>query len=113
LKRNVVTAIIFSILTCGIYTVVWTVSLNNEVQRMNGDEEDGLSVLLLSILTCGIYFLIWNYRMGQRIEKAGGRNEGLIYLLLAVFQLSLVSLALMQVAYNDLIDRGTGSNSYY
>ena len=36
--------------------------------------------------------------MGQRIEKAGGRNEGIIYLLLAVFQLSIVSLALMQVA---------------
>ena len=72
MKRNVVTAIIFSILTCGIYSIIWTVSLNNDVQRMNGDEEDGLSVLLLSILTCGIYFLIWNYRMGQRIEKAGG-----------------------------------------
>jgi hypothetical protein len=113
LKRNIVTAIIFSILTCGIYTLVWTVSLNNEVQRMNGEPEDGISVLLLSILTCGIYYLIWNYRMGQRIERAGGRNEGVIYLLLAVFQLGLVSLALMQTAYNDLVDRSLNSNRYY
>ena len=64
-------------------------------------------------VNCGIYFLIWNYRMGQRIEKAGGRNEGIIYLLLAVFQLSIVSLALMQVAYNDLLDMGTGGGSSY
>lgn len=79
---------------------------------MNGDEEDGLKVFLLGILTCGIYFFIWNYRMGQRIEKAGGRNEGMIYLLLAVFQLSIVSLALMQVAANDLLDR-PGAGSFY
>lgn len=105
MKRNIATAIILSIVTCGIYHLIWYISLNDEVQRYNRDNEDGITVLLLSIVTCGIYYLIWNYRMGQRIEKAGGRNEGVIYLVLSVFGLSIVSLALMQVAFNDVLDQ--------
>jgi hypothetical protein len=108
MKRSIATAIILSILTCGIYTIFWMVGLNNDVQRTNGENPDGVTVILLSIITCGIYGLIWNYRMGTKIEQAGGRNEGLVYLLLSVFGLGLVSLALMQVAYNDLLDRGNG-----
>lgn len=105
MKRSIATALILSILTCGIYTIFWVAGLNNDVQRTNGENPDGATVILLSILTCGIYGLIWNYRMGTKIEQAGGRNEGLIYLLLSVFGLGLVALALMQVAYNDLLDR--------
>ena len=64
-------------------------------------------VVLLSIVTCGIYALYWYYKMGERTDRIKGSQEGstgLIYLLLAIFGLSIVSVCLIQ----DTINRSVG-----
>lgn len=104
-QRNVVTCILLTIVTCGIYGIYWVYALNNDVARMNNDPEDGGTVLLLSLITCGIYYIIWQYKMGEKIEQAGGKNDGVVYLILAIFSLSIVSSALMQTEINNLQNR--------
>ena len=105
MKRNIVTAIILSIITCGIYNLYWIYALNNDASRLAREDEDGGMVLILSLITCGIYFLIWNYKMGDKIYQAGGKNDQVVYLILAIFGLSIVSMALMQTEVNNLLDQ--------
>lgn len=104
IKRSIASIIIFTILTCGIYSVFLMVNINDEFATKNNENVNGWMVILLSILTCGIYSVIWFYQMGNKIEKAGGKNEGVLYLVLTLFGLGLVSLCLMQVQENELCD---------
>ena len=66
----------------------------------------GGMAFLFTILTCGIYGIYWNYKMGQRLYQAGHKynkpigDSSVIYLVLSIFQLSIVSYALIQSDLN-------------
>ena len=104
-QRSVFLGIILTILTCGIYSIVWLWMLNNEVRIANNRNTNSGMNFLLSIVTCGIFYLVWNYKLGQEIEDAGGKDEGLVYLILAFFGLGLVSIALAQSQVNEICER--------
>jgi len=113
-KRNIGLAIILSILTCGLYSIYWFVVLTDEAKYLSGDQEaiSGGMALLLSIVTCGIYILFWNYKMGKTIylaqERAGSmkQDNSVLYLVLGIFQLSIVSYCIMQSDINNVIQYG-------
>ena len=82
---------------------------NDDINLLSGEVNatGGGMVVLLSIVTCGIYALYWYYKMGERTDRIKGSQEGstgLIYLLLAIFGLSIVSVCLIQ----DTINRSVG-----
>ena len=58
-ERNIVTCIILSIITCGIYGIYWEICLVNDlnVAADTPNDTSGGMVFLLSIITCGIYML--------------------------------------------------------
>lgn len=103
--RNVAACIVLSIVTCGIYLWYWIYCIHNDVQEVS-NQPMGISggmVILLDIVTCGIYGLYWNYKMGQMLDNAKGQpngNSGILYLVLALFGLSIVSMAIMQSELN-------------
>lgn len=110
-KRNIGLAIILSILTCGIYGVYWFVKLTDEANYLSQDNStSGGMALLFTIVTCGIYFFFWNYKMGKLIyqaqERAGRmpQDNSILYLVLAIFQLGIVSYCIMQSEINNIID---------
>lgn len=113
-KRGVATAIILTIITCGIYGIYWFVKLNDEVNQLDGDTtaSSGIVVFLLTLITCGIYGLYWLYKMGTKIDKmeqdagAASQSRGIVYLILGIFGFSIVSYALMQDSINKMLDRG-------
>ena len=78
-QRNIFLCIILTILTCGIYGLVWLWCLNNELRVANNRKTNSGTNFLFSILTCGIFFLVWNYKLGEEVEDAGGKNEGVVY----------------------------------
>lgn len=103
--RNIVTAIILSIVTCGIYGIYWLVKLNDEINQLSGEPNatSGAMVVILTIVTCGIYGWYWNYKMGERVDRINGVQNGssnVLYLILAIFELSIVNYCLMQDAIN-------------
>lgn len=104
-QRSILLGIILTILTCGIYSIVWLWMLNNEVRVANDRNPNSGVNFLLSIVTCGIFYLVWNYKLGQEIEDAGGKDEGVIYLLLTFFGLGIVSIALAQSQVNRICER--------
>ena len=104
-QRNIFLSIILTLLTCGIYGLVWLWCLNNELRVANNRKTNSGTNFLFSILTCGIFFLVWNYKLGEEVEDAGGKNEGVVYLILSLFGLSLIALALAQSQVNRICER--------
>lgn len=106
-KRSIALSIILSVITCGIYTIYWIVKLNDEINQLAGEQDatSGGMVILLSIVTCGIYSWYWLYKMGERCDKIKGVNgsSGIIYIVLAIFALSIVDYCLIQDTINKSV----------
>lgn len=70
--RSLLTYILLSIITCGIYNYYYVHRLSEDLNVAcdgDGDNTPGVvSFILLSIVTCGIYSLIWYYKLGNRLQ---------------------------------------------
>lgn len=108
-EKNIATCVILSIITCGIYGIVWFITLTDDAATASEDNKmSGGIAFLLTIVTCGIYSFYWSYVMGKNLyeakEKAGlrGSDNAILYLILNLFGLSIVNYCLMQSDLNDI-----------
>lgn len=108
-EKNIATCVILSLVTCGIYGIIWFVALQDDVNNLTGDfKTSGGMAFLLTLVTCGIYGIWWMYNQGSRIDSikesrgipAG--NNGILYLILSILGLGIVSYCLMQNELNQL-----------
>jgi len=106
--RSIVTDLILTIITCGIYGLYWQYkqmeTLNNWLRR---EDYNFWIWLILSIITCGIFALYYEYKMAKGIIEIQEQNSlrvsrelPLICVLLAIFSLGIVSLAIQQSEIN-------------
>lgn len=106
-QRNIVIAVILSIVTCGIYGIYWMIKLNDEINQISGDTQatSGGLVFLFTLITCGIYGWYWMYKMGEKCDQIKGVNgsTGILYLILGICQLGIVNYCLMQDTINKAI----------
>ena len=106
-QRNIVIAVILSIVTCGIYGIYWMIKLNDEINQISGDIQatSGGMVFLFTLITCGIYGWYWMYKMGEKCDQMKGvnGNSGILYLILGIFGLGIVNYCLMQDTINKAI----------
>ena len=69
--------ILFTILTCGIYSYWFIYKLAQDVNVIcseDGKQTGGLlKFILLSIITCGIYSWFWYYNIGNRLAENSRR----------------------------------------
>jgi hypothetical protein len=88
--RNGTQVLLFSLLSCGIYQVIWFISICNEMAGfLKRDEPSWLKVMGLSLVTCNIYGLYWfATRFGALVaeiqQRAGVQNPqnlGWMYLI--------------------------------
>lgn len=108
-ERNIVTCILLTIVTCGIYGIVWFIGLTDDAARANNNPNfSGGTAFLLTLVTCGIYSIYWNYKMGKEIYNAkvtrnvAGSDQSVLYLVLSLLGLGIVNYCLMQNELNDL-----------
>ena len=109
-ERNVALAIVFTIITCGIYGIYWFVVLTDEVKEKSKDEQmvSGGVAFLLSLITCGIYSIYWAYKMGKAMQVAeknsgvGDADNSVLYLVLQLLGLGIVVYALIQSDLNAI-----------
>ena len=108
-RREVGLAIVFTIITCGIYGIYWFIMITDEANHLSGENEmsGGIS-FLLTIVTCGIYKFFWNYKMGKTMMRAQ-ENRGMfvndnsiLYLILSIFGLDIISYAIIQSEINKI-----------
>ncbi len=109
-NRNVVTCILLTIVTCGLYGLYWFFCLVNDLNTASGDVDDpsGVTVFLLSLVTCGIYSWVWLYKAGEKVDKIRTRhgeaasNSGILYIILCLLGLGFVDYCLIQSELNKV-----------
>lgn len=108
-ERNIVTCIILSLVTCGIYGIVWFINLTDDAAKANNNPNfSGGTAFLLTLVTCGIYSIYWNYKMGKEIYNAkiskgmSASDQSILYLILSLFGLGIVNYCLMQNELNEM-----------
>lgn len=108
-QRSIALAIIFSLITCGIYAIYWFIVLTNEVGEASGDSSfTGGKHFLLTLVTCGVWSFIWAYQVGKHIEEAQRQrgqlsaDNSVLYIILTLFGLGIVTYALVQSDVNKL-----------
>lgn len=108
MKRNIALSIIFSIITCGIYSIYWMIKMNDEVNELAGETgaTSGGMVFLFSLITCGIYSYYWLYKMGERCDTIKNKqgSSSIVYLILGIFGLSIISYCLIQDSINKAVE---------
>jgi len=91
-KRNIATAIVLSIVTCGIYGIFWFIKLTDEINTVseNPNDTSGGMAFLFTLITCGIYGWFWYYKMGEKLDHAAEnkgmptQSRGILYLVLGL-----------------------------
>jgi len=76
-NRSLLTYIVLSVITCGIYGLYFLYKLALDVNTIcNGDGKETaglLKLILLTIVTCGIYSWYWYYSLGNRLAENAPR----------------------------------------
>jgi len=111
-RRSVAVAIILSIVTCGIYSIFWLYKIAEGFYSTQTQERVNTTpgtTILLWIVTCGIYGYYCYYKWGRASVEIAARygrtaeDRGILYLLLAIFGLSIVNDALIQSDFNEWV----------
>ena len=70
-KKSIGMCILLSVITCGIYSLYWVYTLQEDTNRltMNNTEPTGGMVVLLDIVTCEIYIVYWSYIQFENIYR--------------------------------------------
>ena len=112
-QKNIALCIILSIVTCGIYGLIWFVKLTDETNMLAPPSPDGKPytsggiALLLMIVTCDIYGSYRAYKQGEKLDNAKAArglptsNQSVIYLILQLF-VPIAGWALMQNQINEM-----------
>ena len=78
-KKNWVTVLLLSLVTCGIYGIVYFYQYSKDVNTVcEGDgktTQNYIVALLLGMITCGIYMWVWYYGVGARLEQEGDQRR--------------------------------------
>lgn len=123
-KRNIGLYIVLSIVTCGIFGLVWFVSLTDDSKTVSGDQDSagGGMALLLTIITCGIYGYYWAYKLGEKVDHAsnirgigdGSDSSKILFLLMQFLNLGIVNYIIGQDKLNKIaeFDEMNGNRSF-
>ena len=99
-KRSVAAVIILSIITFGIYALVWFVKTKGEMVRAGADIP---TAWLLIVPIASIYWM-WKWAGGVEHVTAGKHSQVIAFIL--VFVLGLIGMAIIQAELNKAVDRG-------
>lgn len=110
-KRDIVMAVILSIITCGIYGIYWFIVMTDESNSVSDEKTaSGGLAFLYTIITCGIYRFYWNYKMGQKLYLSGKKydlaisDNSVLYLILSIFGFDIINYCLIQSDLNRFAD---------
>lgn len=78
IKRDTVTVVLLSIVTCGIYFYYWMYVTSRDINRAMGQERMDLTLLLILSILCAPVMFYWFYQMDKCLLEIG-RQERVQY----------------------------------
>ena len=102
-NRSVVSVILLSLFTCGIYPLYFFYTIQEEMRQECPEQNlaSGATVILLSFVTCGIYTIYWMYVTAKNLDYIVTRDTGNPSDDAVLF--TLIGVLLASIAYNALI----------
>lgn len=112
-KRNIGTCIILSIVTCGIYAIIWAIKMLKEAVQVKDQNDDGTVEIILGILLCPVGFFMAEKKLSEGCAARGIAHEdrSILYLVLGLIGLGIVDYAMMQSDLNKLADMYAGASA--
>jgi hypothetical protein len=104
-KRSVVAVILLSMVTFGIYGLIWVVKTKNEMNSQ-GASIPTAWLLLVPLVN---YWWMWKYAGGVEHVTRGKTSQVIAFILM--FVLSVIGYGIIQDAFNKVADQGQLPNA--
>lgn len=103
-QRNIVTCILLSLVTCGIYGIYWTVMLAKEAVSVKDPADSAILeiVLMLFLPFLGIFLTEKKFAEGCAARGIAHTDNSILYLILGVVGLGIVGMCMLQNDLNKL-----------
>ena len=105
-KRNIVTCIILSLVTCGIYGIYWAIMLAKEAVSVKDPTDSGILeiVLMLFLPFLGFFLVEKKLAEGCAAKNIVHQDQSVLYLILGLVGLGIVNYCMLQNDLNNLTD---------
>ncbi|MBQ7330860.1 MAG: DUF4234 domain-containing protein [Oscillospiraceae bacterium] len=105
-KRNIVTCILLTLITCGIYGIYWIIMLAREAVSVKDPADSGILeiVLMLFVSFVGVFLAEKKLAEGCAAKGIPHTDNSILYLILGLLGLGIVSLCMMQNDLNKLAE---------
>jgi hypothetical protein len=100
-KRSVAAVIILTILTLGIYSLVWAVKTKNEMNSAGASIPTAWMILIPFVGA-----LIWYWKWCGGVEHVTGGKFSQVISFILILVLGIIGMAIIQSELNKAIDRG-------
>ena len=100
-QRNLVTCILLTLVTCGIYGIYWVVMLAREAVSVKDPQDSAILeiVLMLFLPFLGVFLVEKKFAEGCAAKGIPHTDNSILYLILDLVGLGIVSICMLQ---NDL-----------
>lgn len=100
-ERKIVTCILLSIVTCGIYGLYWIFMMTKEAVSVKDSSDSAILELVLMYLLpfVGIYLVEKKFAEGCAAKGIEHKDNSILYLVLSFFGFGIVGICMLQ---NDL-----------
>ena len=100
-ERNIITCILLSLITCGIYGIYWMIMLAKESVSVKDPADSGILeiVLMLFVPFLGIFLCEKKFAEGCDARGIAHTDNSILYLILGLVGLGIVGVCMLQ---NDL-----------
>lgn len=104
-ERNIVTSIILTLVTCGIYGIYWAIMLAREAVSVKDPADNGLLEIVLMLFLPFLGFFLAEKKLTEGCEARGvaHTDNSILYLILGLVGLGIVNFCLMQNDLNKLV----------
>jgi uncharacterized sodium:solute symporter family permease YidK len=105
-SRNIVTAILLTLVTCGIYGIYWVICMAREAVSVKDATDDGILeiVLMLFLPFLGFYMAEKKFAEGCAAKGIPHKDNSVLYLVLGLVGLGIVNYCMMQSDLNKIAE---------
>lgn len=100
-NRNVVAVILLTVVTLGIYGIVWDVSTKKEMNRL------GAEIPTAWLIIVPIVNIWWLYKYSEGVEKVTGGKLSAILCFVLIWFLGIIGMAVVQNEFNNISSTNT------
>ena len=105
-ERNIVSCILLSLITCGLYGIYWAIMLAKEGVSVKDPEDSGLLEILLMLFIPFVGLFLVEKKLSEGCASRGiaHSDNSILYLILGLLGLGIVGFCMLQNDLNHIKD---------